>query len=360
MSTLDRVRPTGRRRRAQAPARPPAPVRLDVLQADWRTALETAGAALTAARSALPAGELAERGRLLAVEREQTTQLLQALARDFRRRDVALEPMLESPEARRRLGLPQGVHACVFSVDGVLVGSTAVHVEAWREAFDKLLRRLGGLTWRMWAELVPFDPEREYVRYVHGRSRLDGVRTFLASRGISLPEGGPGDPPDAQTVHGVANHKQLVFQRLLETREIEAYQASRRYLELLHDAHYGVAVVTTSAHARAVLERAGLAALVDVWVDADAVRADHLRPRPAPDMYVQACRALGVAPAEAAVFETSPDGIAAARAAGFRLTVGVDREQLPSHATALRGEGADLVVTGLDDLLEQAPAAAAA
>lgn len=235
----------------------------------------------------------------------------------------------------------------MFNLDGVLIGSAALHVAAWAETFDEFIsariERTGG-------QFAPFNPLGDYPSHIHGKPRLEGVRAFLASRGISLPAGDPGDPPGTETVHGLANRKSAALTRRLDEQGVTAFQGSRRYLEAARDAGVHRAVVSASANTQTILDRAGLADLIEDCVDGNTMLAERLRGRPAPDTLLAACRQLGVEPERAAVFETSPAGVAAARAGGFGLVVGVDRT---GRAEVLRAAGADLVVTGLTELLER-------
>jgi HAD superfamily hydrolase (TIGR01509 family) len=327
------------------------PIDLDGLRTAWRSALGAAGYALAATSRFLTPEELHARRRGLAEEYAPTTALLQALARDEDFPVELAQPFVPRGIARRLLHLPAAVTSCVFNLDGVLVGSAALHASAWQRTFDEFLESRVESTHRR--ELAPFDPPHDYPP-LHGRPRLEGVRVFLASRGIRLPEGVSEDPAGAPTVYGLANRKRDLLALLLEERRLTAYKGSRQYLELAHDAGVRCAVVSASAHTEAILDRAGLADLVDARVDADAIAAEHLRGRPAPDRLLAACRRLGVEPAHAAAFETTTPGIAAARAAGFRLVVGVDASDDAAHLRALRAEGADVVVPGLAELLERA------
>jgi beta-phosphoglucomutase-like phosphatase (HAD superfamily) len=177
------------------------------------------------------------------------------------------------------------------------------------------------------------------------------VRSFLASRGISLPLGSPDDPRGADTIHGLANAKGELLKRLLAEQGPRAYEDSRRFLELTCDAHVHTAVHSSSTHMHEVLARAGLASLVDAWIDGAAIVDRKLRARPAPDRILASCELLGVEPDHVAAFETSVAGIAAARAAGCRLVVGIERQEHETHAGALWAEGADLVVLGLGELV---------
>jgi HAD superfamily hydrolase (TIGR01509 family) len=322
-----------------------------MLSARWRIAFDAAQAALQSGSPYLSAQELGERTKRLAAERKATAQLLQAFARDQPAGAPFLHLMLSPSEARRLLRLPPEVTACVFNLDGVLIGSAAVHAAAWTETFDEFIsRRIE----RTHGRFAPFNPRIDYPAYIHGKPRLDGVRDFLASRGIRLPEGHPDDPPGAETVHGLANRKIAALLLLLDKQGLTAFDGAREYLETARDAGVHCAVVSASANTNTILERTGLAGLITGCVDGNTIVAEHLRPRPEPDILLAACRRLEVEPRRAAVFETSPAGIAAARTAGFDLVIGVDRT---GDAKALHDAGADLVVAGLDEFLDRKLAA---
>jgi len=197
---------------------------------------------------------------------------------------------------------------------------------------------------------VPFDPVKDYDEYVDGKPREDGTRAFLASRGIDLPEGGEGDPPRAQTIHGLSNRKnQIVLQRI-HTDGVEAYEGSVRYVRAARDAGLRRAVVSSSANAHDVLVAAGIEDLFETRIDGVVAERDHLRGKPAPDTFLAGARALGLEPPAAAVFEDALAGVAAGRAGGFGCVVGVDRA---GQADELRKHGADVVVTDLADLLDR-------
>jgi HAD superfamily hydrolase (TIGR01509 family) len=313
-------------------------------------ALDAAQAALAAART-LPPEELRGRRAGLDAERLAAARLLEGVARDHNL--TARFAYLTTParELRRLLGLPDRIDACVFTLDGVLVGSAAVHAAAWAETFDAFLLARGEQADRPFR---PFDPNGDYYMHIHARPRLEGVRSFLESRGISLPEGEAGDPADRATVHGLANRKAAALLRRLDAHPLAAYAGSRQYLEVARAAHVRRVVVSASANARPMLDRAGLAGLVDDCVDGSAMVAERLRPKPAPDTLLAACRRVGVAPQDAAAFETTESGVAAARAAGFALVVGVAANADPQ---ALRAAGADQVLGALADLLAEELAA---
>jgi HAD superfamily hydrolase (TIGR01509 family) len=297
----------------------------------------------------LPPTETHDRTIRLADERKEVAHLLETLARD--QRSAARLWAVAPWDGRRLLGLSPTIMACVFNLDGVLIGSAAVHAAAWAETFDELIarriERTGGL-------FAPFNPRTDYYHHMHGRPRLDGVRAFLASRGISLPEGAPEDPSGTETVHGLAKRKGEALARRLEREGPRAFAGSHRYLELARDAGVRCGIVSASANARTILEHSGLSGFIDGCVDGNTMADDHLRAKPAPDTLLAACRQLGVAPHNAASFETTPAGVSAARAAGFGLIVGVDAN---GQAGMLREEGADLAITGLAELLDRELAA---
>jgi beta-phosphoglucomutase family hydrolase len=238
------------------------------------------------------------------------------------------------------LGLPDGVHVCLFDLDGVLTRTATVHMAAWKRTFDEFLRSHEPGA----AEFSQLD----YNRFVDGKPRADGVRDFLASRGITLPEGGPGDPPDAATIAAVAARKNaLVLQELAE-HGVEVYPGSVDYLRAVKDAGLATAVVTASANGEQVIAAAGFADLIDVRVDGVVAARERLRGKPAPDTFLAGARMLGAEPAESVVFEDALSGVAAGRAGNFGYVVGVDRV---GHADELAANGADVVVQDLSELL---------
>jgi beta-phosphoglucomutase family hydrolase len=247
---------------------------------------------------------------------------------------------------KSRLGLPSGVTACLFDLDGVLTRTATVHAAAWKHMFDEFLREWSTRTGQ---PFVPFDAGDDYDTYVDGRPRLEGTRSFLQSRGIELPEGSPDDPPDALTVHGLSNRKNELVLRMLRESGVEVYEGSVRYVQAVRDAGLGTAVVSASANAAEVLDAAGISHLFDARIDGIVAAERHLAGKPAPDTFLAGAAALGVGPDGAAVFEDALAGVAAGRAGGFALVVGVDRV---GQAEDLRGRGADIVVADLSELLE--------
>jgi HAD superfamily hydrolase (TIGR01509 family) len=211
---------------------------------------------------------------------------------------------------------------------------------AWKRTFDEFLRSREPGT----AEFSQLD----YNRFVDGKPRADGVRDFLASRGITLPEGTPGDAPDAATVSGIASRKNELVLKELEEHGVEVYPGSVDYLRAVKAAGLATAVVTASANGEQVIAAAGFADLIDVRVDGVVAAREGLKGKPAPDTFLAGARLLGVEPAAAVVFEDAISGVAAGRAGNFGYVVGVDRV---GHAAELAGQGADVVVQDLSELL---------
>jgi beta-phosphoglucomutase family hydrolase len=245
------------------------------------------------------------------------------------------------------IGLPDGIRSCLFDLDGVLTKTAKVHDAAWKEMFDSFLRERAESTGQ---PFVPFDPVKDYDEYVDGKPRADGTRSFLQSRGIELPEGSPDDPPDAQTVNGLGNRKNVILLKLIKENGVEAYEGSVRYVRAARDAGLRRAVVSSSANCRDVLVAAGIEDLFEARIDGVVAAREHLRGKPAPDTFLAGARALGLEPQAAAVFEDALAGVAAGRAGGFGYVVGVDRA---GQAEALKTHGADIVVQDLAELLDR-------
>jgi beta-phosphoglucomutase family hydrolase len=239
------------------------------------------------------------------------------------------------------LGLPETIRGCLFDLDGVLTQTATVHQAAWKRTFDEFLRARD-------PQAAEFS-DADYQRYVDGKPRADGVRDFLASRSIDLPEGTPDDGPDEQTVQGVATRKNDLVQAELDEHGVTVYEGSVRYLRAVKDAGLPVAVVTASANGEKVIAAGGFADLVDARIDGVVTAREGYRGKPAPDTFLAGARALGLEPGEAVVFEDAQSGVAAGRAGDFGYVVGVDRV---GQADALREHGADVVVTDLAELLE--------
>lgn len=235
--------------------------------------------------------------------------------------------------------------ACLFDLDGVLTQTALVHNAAWKQTFDSFLQ-----TWsaQHGQPYVPFDSGDDYHRYVDGRPRADGVRTFLAARGITLPEGSPEDRPDAETVNGLGNRKNVLVLEKIAEGAVQVYTGSVEYLHAAKATGLRRAVVSASANCKEVLEAAGIADLVEARVDGVVARERDLPGKPAPDTFRYAADLLDTPPQNCAVFEDALAGVAAGRAGNFGIVVGVDRV---GQAEALLANGADIVVEDLSDLL---------
>ena len=233
-----------------------------------------------------------------------------------------------------------GLKAVVFDLDGVITRTARVHAQAWTQLFNDYLRTRAV---RDGTPFVPFETD-DYLRHVDGLPRYDGVARFLRSRGIDLPRGTPDDAPDAETICGLGNRKNLAFAHALREHGVEVFESSVRLVRALRARGVRTAINSSSRNARPVLARAGLDDLFDAVVDGQDAADDELRGKPAPDTFVRAAAAVGARPGEAAVFEDAVAGVAAGRAGGFALVVGVDRG---AGRQALAEAGADLVVNDL-------------
>src|SRR5579871_1637341 len=243
------------------------------------------------------------------------------------------------------LGLPDGVRACLFDMDGVVTKTATVHAAAWQQMFDEFLRERAAATG---TPFVPFDPVADYDAYVDGKPRLDGTRSFLRSRGIELPEGTPADPPGTPTVHGLSNRKNELVLAMLAAGAVQVYPGSVGYIRSVKRQGISTAIVSSSANTAQVLESAGIADLFDARVDGIVAAERGLRGKPAPDTFLAAAQLLGVTHDHAAVFEDALAGVEAGRAGRFALVVGVDRV---GQAAQLAAHGADVVVRDLAELL---------
>ncbi|WP_432185724.1 beta-phosphoglucomutase family hydrolase [Streptomyces tendae] len=243
-----------------------------------------------------------------------------------------------------QLGLPDDIQACLFDLDGVVTRTAVVHAAAWKETFDAFLRERDG------AGFSPFT-DSDYDQYVDGRPRADGVRSFLASRGVELPEGSPDDPPDAQTVNGVGNRKNELLLEKIRTDGVEPYEGTLRYIDAVRGAGLATAIVSSSANTRDVLRSIDAERLFDVRIDGVVARERKLPGKPHPDTFLAAARDLGVEPSRAAVFEDALAGMDAGRSGHFGYVVGVDRV---GQTDALYAHGADRVVKDLAELGDHA------
>ncbi len=241
------------------------------------------------------------------------------------------------------LGLPDHIRACLFDLDGVITRTATVHAAAWKRMFDAFLQARDGAGFR------PFDVHADYDEYVDGKPREAGVRDFLASRNITLPEGEPTDGPDQETVYGLGNRKNALLQQEIAEHGVDVYPGSVRYIEAVRDAGLHRVVVSSSANTKQILDVTGLAPLFEGRVDGVTLAEEHLKGKPAPDSFLAGAKLVGVGPDAAVVFEDALAGVQAGRAGHFGYVVGVDRV---GQADALRARGADVVVDDLADLLD--------
>ncbi|GAC1364719.1 MAG: beta-phosphoglucomutase family hydrolase [Actinomycetota bacterium] len=245
------------------------------------------------------------------------------------------------------VGLPSHIRACLFDLDGVLTQTAKVHFAAWKQMFDAYLQERatrGGPAFRSFEQ-------PDYDEYVDGKPRFDGVRSFLASRGIELAEGTSHDAPEAETVGGLGNRKNQIVLGLIHDQGVEPYEGSVRYVHAAIAAGLARAVVSSSANCHDVLVAAGIADLFDVVVDGVVAEREHIAGKPAPDTFLAAAAKLGVEPGAATVFEDALAGVAAGKAGNFGYVVGVDRV---GQAEALAQHGASVVVQDLAELLDPA------
>jgi beta-phosphoglucomutase family hydrolase len=229
------------------------------------------------------------------------------------------------------LRVPDEIEAYLFDLDGVITDTARLHVRAWKQAFDEFLREHG--------DSRPFDPRADYLRYVDGKPRQDGVRDFLAARDISLPE---------DEVRRLGDAKNALLLDLIDREGVDVYPGSVRFVRAARDAGKRTAVVSSSANTAQVLERTGLSDLFEARVDGVTIAEEQLPGKPAPDSFLRGAERLGVDAAHAAVFEDAISGVQAGRAGHFGHVVGVDRDDARAELLA---HGADVVVDDLAELL---------
>jgi beta-phosphoglucomutase family hydrolase len=235
--------------------------------------------------------------------------------------------------------------AVLFDLDGVLTSTAKIHSRCWKTMFDDFLARRAR---KRNENFQPFDPATDYRLYVDGKPRYEGVRGFLASRNISIPEGTPADPPTADTVCGLGNRKDGLVKAALDQGEVESYPGSVALVLRLREQGIRTAVVSSSNNCEQVLRAVGMLDLFEARVDGLVASELHLPGKPKPDTFLKAAEMLGVIPARAVVVEDAIAGVEAGRAGRFGLVVGVDRG---GSRDALRSHGADVVVTDLGELL---------
>ncbi|MCW2744391.1 MAG: putative glycosyl hydrolase [Mycobacterium sp.] len=261
------------------------------------------------------------------------------------------QPDAAAPEPAA-VGLPAGTTACLFDLDGVLTETATVHAAAWKEMFDAYLQERSSRTGEPFR---PFSIADDYPAYVDGKQRADGTRSFLASRGIELPEGDPDDPPEAETVAGLGNRKNALVLEKIRTEGVHAYQGSLDYVRACRRAGLRTAVVSSSANTADVLHVVGIEDLFDARIDGVVARDRKLPGKPAPDTFVAGAEALSATPRQAVVYEDALAGVAAGRAGRFGYVVGVNRVDA-QHGRDLAAHGADVVVSDLAELLPEAGA----
>jgi beta-phosphoglucomutase family hydrolase len=241
----------------------------------------------------------------------------------------------------------ESLAAVIFDLDGVVTNTAAVHARAWKRLFDDYLRKRAD---QNGGAFEPFEIGSDYPRYVDGKRREDGVRSFLASRDIKLPDGDADDPPTAETVRGLGKLKDGYFLKDLETNGVEIYPSTVKLIERLKDNDVLVALVSASRNVKSVLAGAGLSDLFEVKVDGLVADEMKLPGKPEPDTFLEAAKRLGVEASQASIVEDALSGVEAGRSGGFGLVIGVDRT---GQADALREHGADVVVKDLGDLPEE-------
>jgi HAD superfamily hydrolase (TIGR01509 family) len=311
---------------------------LDALASRWQWALDAGASALDAASSELPAQLLVTERARIARERQTVAALLSGVAADHHA--TAMPWLAPGPVTPRLLGLPDGTEACMFDLDGVLTDSAALHAAAWAEALDPFLL---GISQRAthdtgW-QFVPFDRDIEYRMYFDGRPRLEGLHLFLAGRGLGITE---------ELARELARRKGDLLEHGLQRKGVAALAGAHAYLQAVGHARLGRAVVSASTTTLPMLQLANLDRNVEVRVDAETMRTDNLRSRPAPDILLDAARKLGIEPKRTVSLTHSDAGVAAAHGAGIPV-IGV---ATGAAAERLRGFGAELVVSGLSSLLD--------
>jgi beta-phosphoglucomutase family hydrolase len=240
---------------------------------------------------------------------------------------------------------PDKFDAVLFDLDGVVTATARIHASTWKQAFDEFLKkRAGGEPFK------PFDKRSDYEDYVDGKPRYDGAQSFLESRHIDLPRGDPDDPPDKETVCGIANRKNKLFEEALKKEPVDVFDGTVTWIRHLRQAGIKTAVVSSSAHCEAILQNAGISNLFDARMDGAIAARLTLKGKPAPDTYLKAAETLGVGAGRAVVVEDALAGAEAGRNGGFGLVIGVDRKH---EADDLREHGADIVVRDLLEMLSR-------
>lgn len=240
---------------------------------------------------------------------------------------------------------PTRFDAVLFDLDGVLTATAAVHAACWKQVFDRFLRQRPQV---LEEPFRPFDLNNDYRLYVDGKPRYEGVKSFLASRGIILPYGNPDSPSSEDTICGLGNRKDELFEQVLERTGVEVYDDSVQWVRYLRSLGIKIAVVSSSRQCASVLKAAGISDLFELRVDGVTVDELHLKGKPFPDTFLKAAELLGVNPKRAVVVEDALAGVQAGQSGGFGLVIGVARSNTPE---LLRSNGASLVVTSLREML---------
>ena len=236
--------------------------------------------------------------------------------------------------------------AVLLDLDGVITDTASVHAACWKQMFDEYLRKRATQSREVFR---PFDSAADYRLYVDGKPRFDGVRDFLTSRDIQLPEGTPDDPPNAETVGGLGNRKNELVNGIIEDIGVEPYEGSVKLIHQLRGRGFKIAVVTSSQNCAAVLKAAGLDSDLKVHVDGNVIHAKQLAGKPAPDAFLMAAQLLSVEPKRAIVIEDAISGVQAGRNGNFGLVIGIARK---ANAEELQRQGAHLVVNDLSEFAD--------
>src|SRR6266436_831033 len=236
--------------------------------------------------------------------------------------------------------------AVLLDLDGVITDTASIHAACWKRMFDEFLQKRAMQRGEVFCS---FDIAADYRLYVDGKPRFDGVRDFLTSRGIQLPEGSPNDPSQAETVGGLGNRKNDLVNRIIEEKGVEPYEGSVKLIHQLHRRGFKIAVVTSSQNCTVVLKSAKLDDFFDVQVDGNMIHAQHLSGKPATDTFLMAAKLLGVDPTRAIVIEDAISGVEAGSAGNFGLVIGVARNGNPEE---LQRHGAHMVVSDLSELAD--------
>jgi beta-phosphoglucomutase family hydrolase len=236
--------------------------------------------------------------------------------------------------------------AVLLDLDGVITDTAKLHADCWKQMFDEYLRMRSAARDEAFR---PFDLDRDYLLYVDGKPRFDGVRDFLASRGIQLLEGSPDDPPQLETVCGLGNRKNDLVNKVIEEVGVQPYEGSVQFIHQLRRHGFKIAVVTSSQNCTAVLKAAKLDGFFELQVDGNVIHAQRLAGKPAPDTFLMAAKLLGVEVARTVVVEDAISGVQAGLAGNFGLVIGVARK---GNAEELKRHGAHLVVKDLSELVD--------